>query len=106
MASLQDIPPAGRRLSRRTYLIDRGFQLKYALLLVAASVLICGLFGGMMYLVHAEAQQGIALPPALEEQLARANTTLLVLMGAITLMMAVAFGLLGLLLTHRVAGPA
>lgn len=105
MAASQDLAPTARRPSRRTYLIDREFQLKYTLMLVAAGALISMVFGGMMYLAHVDAQRLMNPPPALQEQLARADAILLALMGAATLMMAAAFGLFGILVTHRVAGP-
>lgn len=93
------------KLGRRTYVIDRGFQLKYTLMLVVVGALISSLFGGMMYLAHLDAQRAMNPPPGLRDALARADSTLVWLMVAITVLMAVAFGLFGILITHRVAGP-
>src|SRR4051794_5951516 len=93
------------KFGRRTYVIDRGFQLKYTLLLVVVGAVISSLFGGMMYLAHLDAQRALNPPPQLRDALARADSTLLWLMVAITVMMATAFGLFGILITHRVAGP-
>ncbi|MFN0063950.1 MAG: signal protein [Myxococcaceae bacterium] len=90
---------------RRTYVIDRGFQLKYTLLLVAAGAVVSLLFGSMMYLAHAAAARDAQVPPEVRAQLAAADTTLLILMVAVALLMAVALGLFGVLVTHRVAGP-
>lgn len=98
-------PPAPPKISRRTYVIDRGFQLKYTLTLVIVGALISALFGGMMYLAHVDAQRLMNPPPDIREALARTDATLLTLMGAITVLMAAAFGLFGILITHRVAGP-
>ena len=61
-------------------------------------------FGALMYLAHrdalAEALAGLSLPAS-----ARPDATLLALMAAITVLMAIALALFGLLVTHRVAGP-
>jgi hypothetical protein len=98
-------PPVPPKISRRTYVIDRGFQLKYTLTLVIVGALISALFGGMMYLAHVDAQRLMNPPPDIREALARTDATLLTLIGAITVLMAAAFGLFGILITHRVAGP-
>src|SRR5262245_27543603 len=105
MDAAQTAPTGQPKSFRRTYVIDRGFQLKYTLMLVAAGALISALFGGMMYLAHVDAQRAMNPAPALREELARADATLLTLMAAITVLMAAAFGLFGVLITHRVAGP-
>jgi hypothetical protein len=102
------------KLIRRTFLIDRGFQLKYSLLLVIAGAVLSGVMGATTYLAHADAWTGInrafgdlgSAPPAdLALQLAETQTTLIWLMVASSVLMAVALGLFGVLLTHRVAGP-
>ncbi|MHB8879012.1 MAG: signal protein [Myxococcaceae bacterium] len=106
-------PPLAR-LSRRTYLVDRGFQLKYSVTLGVVAAAISALFGGMMYLAHAQARAGFdtfflrfgaKMPPELEAQLAEIDTTLWSLMAATVVLMAVALSLFGVLVTHRVAGP-
>ncbi len=102
------------KLTRKSYLIDRGFQLKYTVLLVAAGALICALFGAMMYLVHLDSQRGLVaelsrltptLSPELALQLRESEVTLVSLIVVTTLLMASALGLFGVLVTHRVAGP-
>lgn len=93
------------RLGRRTYVIDRGFQLKYTLMLVIVGALISSLFGVMMYLAHQEALRAINPSGAALDDLRSSDQTLIWLMVAITVLMATAFGLFGILITHRVAGP-
>ena len=92
-----------QKLFRRTFVIDRGFQLKYTVMLMVAGAFISALFGAMMYLVHLDAVR--ELPSAARAQLADYDGTLLMLTAAVTLTMAVALGLFGVLITHRVAGP-
>jgi hypothetical protein len=91
------------RLHRRTYVIDRGFQLKYTLTLALVGALVSALFGGMMYLAHLDATR--ALPDAVRAELGGAEGALIALTGAMSLLMAAALGLFGVLITHRVAGP-
>src|SRR5689334_7097633 len=52
--------PSDPRPSRRTYVVDRRFQLKYTLLQVVVGVLVAALFGTMMYLVHVSALRAYA----------------------------------------------
>lgn len=101
---------------RRTYLIDRGFQLKYTVLLVLCGALISTLFGTLAYLAEVDVHRslteeltrlgGRAADPTLVSGLVKESAmTLLVLTIAVTLLMSSALGLLGILITHRVAGP-
>lgn len=80
---------------RRTYILDREFQLKYITLLAgigAGSILV---FGLLAHRVHVS-----AVASGMD-----GGETLLWLTGLGTLGTAVALGLFGLLFTHRVAGP-
>lgn len=90
---------------RRTYVVDRGFQLKYTVMLVVLGAGMSALFGAMMYLAHLDAQRELPMTPLLQEQLARSETTLIALTIAISVLMAAALALVGILITHRVAGP-
>lgn len=98
-------PGGPPKLGRRTYVIDRGFQLKYTLTLVAVGAGVSVLFGVMMYLAHADAARGIPIPAAFQEEWARNDSVMIGLTAAMTVLMAVALGLFGILITHRVAGP-
>lgn len=96
------------KIGRRTYLIDRGFQLKYTLLLAAVGAVTAGVFGGMMYLAHAEAAHALraaSLSPELKLHLAEVDATLVWLIVGAAFLMAAALALYGIVLTHRVAGP-
>ncbi|MFP2926277.1 signal protein [Pyxidicoccus sp. 3LG] len=81
--------------TRRTYILDREFQLKYILLLAgigAGSILV---FGMLAHRIHVSSvASGVD-----------GGETLLWLTGLGTLGLGVALGLFGLLFTHRVAGP-
>lgn len=96
---------------RRQYLVDRGFQLKYALLMAGAGLVVALVFGLWLHQVHAQSTALLATAPdssALAETRAlveRSNRVLLVAFAPIALLLAAALGLLGVVITHRVAGP-
>jgi hypothetical protein len=81
--------------ARRTYILDREFQLKYITLLAgigAGSILV---FGLLAHRIHVS-----AVASGMD-----GGESLLWLTGLGTVGTAVALGLFGLLFTHRVAGP-
>ncbi|MBZ4414883.1 signal protein [Myxococcus sp. RHSTA-1-4] len=92
----EDVQKATRPAhTRRTYILDREFQLKYILLLAGIGAGSIGLFGVLAHRVHVTAvASGVD-----------GGETLLWLTGLGTAGAAVALGLFGLLFTHRVAGP-
>jgi hypothetical protein len=96
-------PAAGHH--RRSYLVDRGFQLKYALLLAAVGALLSVVFGFWLYQAHVQATQLVPLDDELRAMVGRSDRVLLYAFGAIAGLTALAFGLVGILVTHRVAGP-
>jgi hypothetical protein len=94
-------PSIPSRPGRRTYVVDRRFQLKYTLLLVGVGVLVAALFGAMMYLVHVSALRAYAEGRGTAES----SSTLVWVMLALAVAMAAALSLVGVMITHRVAGP-
>jgi hypothetical protein len=91
--------------ARRVFLVDRGFQLKYALLMAGAGALVALIFGLWLHQAHAQAIEVAGLDPAVREELARGDRQLLVAFAGIAALLALALGLLGVVMTHRVAGP-
>lgn len=91
--------------ARRVYLVDRAFQLKYALLMAGAGALVAIIFGLWLHQAHTQAVEIAGLDPALREELARGDRQLLVAFAGIAALLALALGLLGVVMTHRVAGP-
>jgi hypothetical protein len=90
---------------RRTYLVDRAFQLKYALLMAAAGVVVSLAFGLWLHQAHLQAMNLAVLDPELRAVMERGERELLLAFAGIAVLMAVALGLLGVVITHRVAGP-
>jgi methyl-accepting chemotaxis protein len=91
--------------SRRTYLIDRTFQLKYILLLTGWGVALAALFGLWAWQAHQQAVEIFARDAESQALLRQADRMLAWALGAIGLLSAAALGLLGFVMTHRVAGP-
>jgi hypothetical protein len=110
-AASASAPAAPPKFGRRTFVVDRGFQLKYTLMLAITGAVISAVFGCLMYAAHVEARRTVEsyrtlVPSAwLKIQLSQGETTMLWLVAGVTVMMAAALGLFGVLITHRVAGP-
>ncbi|HXN40771.1 MAG TPA: signal protein [Myxococcaceae bacterium] len=115
MAATETPDSKKSNLVRRTYLIDRGFQLKYTVSLVVAGAVISILFGSLAYLADVDVQRNLADeliragggadPSVVARLMKESASTLLVLISGVALVMGLALGLVGVLITHRVAGP-
>jgi len=92
--------------TRRTWIVDRNLQLRYAFLTAAAAAVVAFLLGLWMRQTHAEALASGGLDYA-GRQLAEANfRVLFTAFVGIAAMAVVGAGFGGVLLSHRVAGPA
>jgi hypothetical protein len=90
---------------RRQYLVDRGFQLKYALLMAAAGLVVAAVFGLWIHQAHMQATALLAPDPETRALVERSDRLLLGAFVAIAALLAAALGLIGVVITHRVAGP-
>jgi hypothetical protein len=90
---------------RRTYLVDRAFQLKYILLLMGWGVVLAALFGLWTHQAHLQAVEAIVRDPGQRVLVERADRQLLWVLAGIGVLCVTALGLLGFIMTHRVAGP-
>ena len=95
----------GPTTHRRQYLVDRGFQLKYALVMAAAGLVVAGIFGLWIYQAHAQATALLAPDAETRALVERSDRLLLGAFVAIAALLAAALALLGVIITHRVAGP-
>ncbi len=96
---------AGTSGSRRRYLVDRGFQLKYALLMALAGLVVAAIFGVWLHQAHVQATALLSPDAETRALVERSDRLLLGAFVAISLLLAAALGLLGVVITHRVAGP-
>jgi methyl-accepting chemotaxis protein len=90
---------------RRTYLVDRRFQLKLIFQLVAWGVVIAALFGLWIWQAHGRSNDVLASSGVARSLVERADGQLLWTVAGIALLSAVALGLFGFILGHRLAGP-
>ncbi|HEX9242443.1 MAG TPA: hypothetical protein VF875_08390 [Anaeromyxobacter sp.] len=96
------VAPAAQR---RQYLVDRGFQVKYALLMAVAGLVVAAVFGLWIHQAHAQATALLAPDAETRALVERSDRLLLGAFVAIAVLLAAALGLLGVVITHRVAGP-
>ena len=97
--------PARPPHHRRHYLVDRGFQLKYALVMAVAGLAVAVVFGLWLHQVHAQAITLLAQDAGTRQLIERSDRLLLAAFAGIAVLLAAALGLLGIVITHRVAGP-
>lgn len=106
LAETQPSPaPVHPSSPRRRFLIDRGFQLKYALVMAGAGLVVGGVFGLWLHQAHAQAISILSPDAQTRALIERSDTLLLSAFAGIALLLAAALGLLGVVITHRVAGP-
>jgi hypothetical protein len=92
-------------MARRRYLVDRGFQVKYAVLMAIAGLLVAAVFGVWLHQAHVQATALLSPDAETRALVERSDRLLLGAFVAISLLLAAALGLLGVVITHRVAGP-
>lgn len=90
---------------RRTYLVDRAFQLKYTVLMMLVGCGLSILFGVWMYDAHVQATEILEIDATLKEVVRKSDAHLVYVFIGIALLMTAALGLFGVLITHRVSGP-
>src|SRR5262249_60599057 len=89
--------------ARRRVLADRRFQLKYAVGLALGGASLCAAFGGAVWLALHQARETLGTES--QATLQGTETTVLVLTVFMALVMALVLSLVGLLVSHRGAGP-
>jgi len=97
--------PAPPKSRRRIYLVDRRFQLKYAALLTGAGLAAALVFGAWVWQAHRQTIDLLVADPALRAVLEAGDLQLLAVFLGIAVTLALALGLVGVVLTHHVAGP-
>ena len=109
-------PPVKRRY--RNYLLDTRFQLKYSLMVVAVTVAIASVLGYFAYDYSRGQTEAMTLQMSMQPELDETTVAeleeharqedrkvLFSIVGAI-LLLAVVLGLTGIIVTHKVVGPA
>jgi hypothetical protein len=98
-----------RKWARRTFVVDRTFQFKYTALLVVSGVAVSVLFGVMMFVMQRDAQRllmaAVSPEPEMVAELQAGERTLVWSICATTTLLGTLLAFLGILITHRLAGP-
>ena len=94
------------RFYQRTYLIDKRFQLKYVGSVVLMSTIISCILGYFVYGKATEATEIMNITnPELADMVGWADTKLLLYLALFILIQAISVVMVGVLMTHRIAGP-
>jgi methyl-accepting chemotaxis protein len=94
-----------KRVRRRTFLIDRKFQLKYTFIIVLVGVIVSALLGYFVYQKSLENSELIGMDPDMMSQVQQFDTQVLLYLAGFVILMALALFIWGIFITHRVAGP-
>jgi nitrogen fixation/metabolism regulation signal transduction histidine kinase len=96
-------------MTRTIFIVDRSFQLKYSIFFAAIGVLICLIMAGhVFYFVHENFD--IFLPnyksnPNIMKLIMDDQKKIAIYLGALSFMLVSFMFFIGILITHRVAGP-
>ncbi len=94
-----------QRARRRTFLVDRGFQLKWTLIIVAVGVLVSAGLGYFIVQLNLANTELLELDAAFAEQVADYDAMAIYYLVGFVVVMALALFIWGIFMTHRVAGP-
>src|SRR6266849_2833359 len=92
---------------RRSRIIDRAFQFKYTSMVVAFTVVISLTYMTMVYLEHFEIEReiGTYCSASVASELLQRSTSILGYIFVGTLLISLVLTALGVVVTHRIAGP-
>lgn len=90
---------------RRTFLIDRRFQLKYTSIIVFVGVAVSALLGFFIYRLSLENTKILQLDPEFQENVLKFDTAVMFYLAGFIGLMALSLFFWGVFVTHRVAGP-
>jgi hypothetical protein len=98
-------PRARLPWGRRIFLVDRDFQLKYAAVLACIGALVIALCIVVTHLAQQRAMADLALSPSLLAELSAREARVLWTLGAVALLTMLLLAGVGIVVTHRIAGP-
>ncbi len=92
---------------RRSRIIDRAFQFKYTMMVVAFTVVVSLTYMTMVYLQHFEIEReiGTYCSATVGAELLQRSTSILGYVFVGTLLISLLLTALGVVVTHRIAGP-
>lgn len=99
-------PPSARSFIHRRYLVDRRFQFKYTALVVLLSSAVYALFAYQLYQLElARTEMLILREGGVRHLVSAQDRTLLHYLVGFFVLQAASLVVLGILVTHRIAGP-
>lgn len=90
---------------RRTFLVDRRFQLKYTFIIVFVGVAVSTLLGYFIYRLTLENTKILMLDPEMQDKVSMFDTAVIFYFVGFVVLMALVLFIWGIVITHRVAGP-
>lgn len=97
--------PEPKRARRRTFLVDRSFQLKYTMIIVLVGVIVSALLGFFIHKLTVENRELLGIDAAMLGEVAKADHTKMLYLIGFVLLMAIFLFVWGIFITHKVAGP-
>jgi HAMP domain-containing protein len=94
-----------KRVRRRTFLIDRKFQLKYTAVIVLVGVLVSALLGFFIYRLNLENRELLEIDAEMMAQVELIDSYTMYYLVGFVVVMALFLFIWGIFITHRVAGP-
>lgn len=95
----------GEKFRRKTYIVDPRFQWKYTTIIVLLGAGVAALMGAFLYRAYAENTRILDIDPRYAAEMQRADQIFLLYLIALVVVMAVALGFWGIIVTHRISGP-
>lgn len=93
------------RAHRRTFLVDRSFQLKYTLIIVLVGVVVSAILGFFIVRLTMVNSELLEIDAKMANEVAKFDSKQMYLLGGFVVVMAVFLFAWGIIITHRVAGP-
>lgn len=100
-------PDSGRSRRRVLPIVDARFQWKYTLIITGLGVGITAIMGALLYQRHQDNTRLLDLggDAALQEQVMRGDQIFLLYLIVLVVVIGLALGFWGLVVTHRISGP-
>jgi hypothetical protein len=97
--------PPQVKYRRRTYIVDPRFQWKYTAFIVLVGAGIAAIMGAFLYRAHSENTRLLDIDPRYYVEISRGEQIFLLYLIAFVVIMALALGFWGIVVTHRISGP-
>jgi len=94
-----------KKIRRRTFLVDRHFQLKYTMIIVLVGVVVSAILGFFIYKLTAENRELLGIDAAMMGEVEKFDQRQMFYLVGFVVAMAVFLFFWGILITHKVAGP-